>query len=216
MVIIGQLTSLHQFGINNYMNTPLNNKYTKIYNQLVESRLQLGRIFEVGCGLEKHHIIPKSLGGSDSKNNLVVFTPREHCLAHMLLAKMYTGSSKAKMITAISSMMQLRNKNRSSITTKDYDRLKRAHSIATMDPEYRAYRSELTRKQWTPERRASVAEKARQQWKDGPKREIYASDEYRNKKSQQMKERWQDPDYIKEQSERTKQQWQDPSKRPNR
>ena len=134
----------------------------------------------------------------------------------MLLAKMYTGSSKAKMITAISSMMQLRNKNRSSITTKDYDRLKRAHSIATMDPEYRAYRSELTRKQWTPERRASVAEKARQQWKDGPKREIYASDEYRNKKSQQMKERWQDPDYIKEQSERTKQQWQDPSKRPNR
>jgi hypothetical protein len=196
------------------MNTPLNNKYTKIYNQLVASRLQLGRSFKVGCGFEKHHIIPKSLGGSDAKNNLVVFTPREHCLAHMLLAKMYLGASKAKMITAIASMVQLRNKNRSSITTREYDRLRKAHSIAVMDPEYRAYRSELTRKQWTPERRASVAEKARQQWKDGPKREVFSSDTYRNKKSQQMKERWQDPDYIKEQSDRTTQQWQDPIKRP--
>ena len=196
------------------MNTPLNNKYTKIYNQLVASRLQLGRIFRVGCGLEKHHIVPKSLGGSDAKSNLVAFTPREHCLAHMLLAKMYAGSSKAKMITAISSMVQLRNKNRSSITTREYGRLRKAHSIAVMDPEYRAYRSELTRKQWTPERRASVAEKARQQWKDGPKREVFSSDTYRNKKSQQMKERWQDPDYIKEQSDRTTQQWQDPVKRP--
>jgi len=192
----------------------LNNKYTKKYNQLVGSRLQLNRKFKVGCGFEKHHIIPKSLGGSDAKSNLVVFTPREHCLAHMLLAKMYSGASKAKMITAISSLMQLRNKNRSVINSKDYERLRKAHTIAVMDPEYRAYRSELTRKQWTPERRASVAEKTRQQWKDGPKRKIYASEEYRNKKSQQMKERWQDPVYIEEQSIRAKQQWQDPTKRP--
>jgi hypothetical protein len=196
------------------MNKPLDNKYTKYYTQLVESRLELNREFTTGCGFEKHHIIPKSLGGSNAKFNLVVFTPREHCLAHMLLAKMYAGSSKAKMITAVSSMVQLRNKNRSTITTREYDRLRKAHSIAVMDPEYRAYRSELTRKQWTPERRASVAEKARQQWNNGPKREIYASDAYRNKKSQQMKERWQDPDYIKEQSDRTTQQWKDPAKRP--
>ena len=196
------------------MDKPLNNKYTKYYTQLVESRITLNREFKTGCGFEKHHIIPKSLGGSDSKNNLVVFTPREHCLAHMLLAKMYSGSSKAKMITAVASMVQLRNKNRSSITTREYERLKKAHSIAVMDSDYRAYRSELTRKQWTPERRASVAEKARQQWKDGPKREVFSSDTYRNKKSQQMKERWQDPEYIKEQSDRTTQQWQDPTKRP--
>ena len=83
------------------MNTPLNNKYTKYYTQLVESRKQLNRQFSTGCGLEKHHIIPKSLGGTDNKNNIVVFTPREHCLAHMLLAKMYNGTAKAKMINAI-------------------------------------------------------------------------------------------------------------------
>jgi hypothetical protein len=198
------------------MNTPLNNKYTKCYNQLVKSRLQLNRKFTVGCGLEKHHIIPKSLGGNNTKSNLVVFTPREHCLAHLLLSKMYSGINKAKMITAIASMMRLRNKNRSSITTREYEKLKKAHTIAIMDPAYRAYRSELTRKQWTAERRVNVAEKTRQQWVNGPKRESFSSEEYRNKKSQQMKERWKDPEYIKEQSERTKQQWQDPAKRPDR
>ena len=35
------------------------------------------------------------------------------------------------------------------------------------------------------------------------------SDEYRTKKSKQMKQRWQDPNYIKEQSEKAKAQWAD-------
>ena len=189
------------------MENPLDNKYTKYYNQLVESRLKLDRKFTNGCGLEKHHIVPKSLGGTDAKANLVIFTPREHCLAHMLLAKMYSGVAKAKMITAISSLMRLRNKNRTVISAREYETLKKAYYKAIMEPEFRAHRSELTKKQWTPERRAAVAEKARQQWATGPKRESFSSDAYKKKKSQQMKERWQDPAYQKEQSERTHQAW---------
>ena len=34
-----------------------------------------------------HHIIPKSMGGDDSEENLVKLTIREHLLAHLLLAK---------------------------------------------------------------------------------------------------------------------------------
>jgi hypothetical protein len=184
---------------------PLPNKYTKYYNQLVESRKLLNRTFQTG--FEKHHIVPKSLGGNDTKSNLVVFTPREHCLAHMLLAKMYSGTPKAKMIMALNALMKLRNNNRNILTTKEYERLRQAHYKAIMDPDFRAYRSELTKKQWTPERRAQVAEKTRQQWATGPKREIYASDQYRLKKSKQMKERWKDPAYIEEQSNKAKIQW---------
>jgi hypothetical protein len=40
---------------------------------------------------EKHHIIPKSLGGSNKNENLVHLTGREHFVAHMLLAKIYGG-----------------------------------------------------------------------------------------------------------------------------
>lgn len=44
---------------------------------------------EVHGYAEKHHIIPKSLGGSNAKGNIVALTGREHFLAHMLLAKIY-------------------------------------------------------------------------------------------------------------------------------
>ena len=59
-------------------------RYETIYNNLIEKR----RI-EVPEGYsEEHHIKPKSLGGSDSKDNLVRLTAREHYLAHYLLMKM--------------------------------------------------------------------------------------------------------------------------------
>jgi len=37
--------------------------------------------------VEKHHIIPKSLGGTNNPSNLVVLTGREHWVAHLLLWK---------------------------------------------------------------------------------------------------------------------------------
>lgn len=40
---------------------------------------------------ERHHIIPRALGGGDF-NNLVDLTAREHFIAHWLLAKIYGGS----------------------------------------------------------------------------------------------------------------------------
>jgi hypothetical protein len=41
---------------------------------------------------EKHHILPKALGGSDDSSNIVALTAREHFVAHMLLAYMHGGS----------------------------------------------------------------------------------------------------------------------------
>jgi hypothetical protein len=42
--------------------------------------------------VERHHILPKALGGSDDSSNIVALTAREHFIAHFLLAKMYGGS----------------------------------------------------------------------------------------------------------------------------
>lgn len=38
---------------------------------------------------EKHHIIPKCLGGDNKKENIVKLLPREHYISHLLLFKMY-------------------------------------------------------------------------------------------------------------------------------
>ena len=51
--------------------------------------------------VEKHHIIPKSLGGNNRKENLVNLSAREHFICHRLLVKMLNGDAKNKMIYAL-------------------------------------------------------------------------------------------------------------------
>lgn len=41
---------------------------------------------------EKHHVIPRCLGGDDSMANLVRLTPEEHFVAHQLLVKLHPES----------------------------------------------------------------------------------------------------------------------------
>lgn len=40
---------------------------------------------------ERHHVIPRCMGGTDAIDNLVNLTPEEHYVAHQLLVKMYPG-----------------------------------------------------------------------------------------------------------------------------
>jgi 5-methylcytosine-specific restriction endonuclease McrA len=65
----------------------IDNKYTKIYYSLIKKR-QNEVLLKENIYCESHHIIPKSLGGSNDKNNLVNLLPREHFIAHLLLTKM--------------------------------------------------------------------------------------------------------------------------------
>jgi ribosomal protein L37E len=59
--------------------------YKSIYKHLIEKRKKTP-----GQGyIEKHHIIMRSMGGSDNKDNIVALTGREHWLAHLLLYKIY-------------------------------------------------------------------------------------------------------------------------------
>ena len=71
----------------------MQNKYTKWYNNIISSakgRINIGYV-------EKHHIIPRSLGGSDDKNNIVALTAKEHFICHLLLTKMTTGLQNRSM-----------------------------------------------------------------------------------------------------------------------
>jgi hypothetical protein len=60
--------------------------YQSHYDRLIEKAKSRTEVLEYS---EKHHVIPKSLGGSNAKSNIVVLTGREHFLAHMLLAKIH-------------------------------------------------------------------------------------------------------------------------------
>jgi len=56
--------------------------YRKIYEKLIHKAKERDM---VDGYTEIHHIIPKSEGGSNDKDNLVVLTGREHFIAHKLL-----------------------------------------------------------------------------------------------------------------------------------
>src|SRR5688572_18294241 len=40
---------------------------------------------------ERHHVLPRCLGGGDERGNLVLLTAEEHYVAHQLLVKMHPG-----------------------------------------------------------------------------------------------------------------------------
>lgn len=83
---------------------------------------------------EKHHIIPKSLGGLNDKENLVELTAKEHFVAHHLLFKMAkTQIEKQKMGYAFGMMRRSnRHSQRSKLkmTSRMYENAKKAASIA--------------------------------------------------------------------------------------
>lgn len=64
----------------------IDNEYTKSYFDLIEYRKQ--NPLEKKRNVERHHIIPKSLGGSNEKDNLVYLTKEEHTEAHFYLVRM--------------------------------------------------------------------------------------------------------------------------------
>lgn len=65
--------------------------YEKIYNQIIER----AKIRNKPEGyFEKHHTIPRCIGGTNDKENLVYLTAREHFLCHYLLHLIYPKNNK--------------------------------------------------------------------------------------------------------------------------
>ena len=67
--------------------------YEKIYFSIIEKR----RKNEYIGYTEKHHIKPRSLGGTNYRSNLIYVSPRIHFHLHLLLIKMTKGKAKSKM-----------------------------------------------------------------------------------------------------------------------
>jgi hypothetical protein len=152
----------------------IDNKYKKIYFSLIEKRKQLLlKKSEVYC--EEHHIIPKSLGGKDDKNNLVNLTAREHYVAHKLLTKMTGGQDKIKMFWAFHRLLHSKNSN-FKINSKNYELFRKQwcqfikdnHPSKTSD-KWCEYVSEKIKKSWETDykRKNNASEKMKENWSNG-------------------------------------------------
>ena len=110
----------------------LHNKYRLWYYNIIQQAQSRTIHPEV---VEKHHIFPKSLGGTNEQDNLVKLSPREHYICHLLLTKMCEGRAKQKMIYALWAIMNLSNpyQERKFIKGRLYESLRLAYIQSQKD-----------------------------------------------------------------------------------
>lgn len=63
--------------------------YARIYREFISDRL--AKQPEAPTYFERHHILPRALGGGNESENLIRLTPEDHLFAHLLLAKIHGG-----------------------------------------------------------------------------------------------------------------------------
>jgi hypothetical protein len=95
--------------------------YQKIYNQIIER----AKSRQLEGYKEKHHIIPRCMGGNNDKINLVELTAREHFLCHRLLTEIYPNNEKLWYALFLMSIGKQKNKNnRYIISNRTYEKIK--------------------------------------------------------------------------------------------
>jgi len=97
-------------------------KYLKIYDKIIDR----AKNREIDGYTEKHHIVPKCIGGNDKKDNIVSLTPKEHYICHRLLCEIYPDETKLKyafwrMCNVVNNEYQNRNY---SVSANVYSRIK--------------------------------------------------------------------------------------------
>jgi hypothetical protein len=108
----------------------LQNKYTRWYNNIIANAQ--ARVLPSNIYSEKHHIVPKSLGGNDSKLNLVKLTAKEHYICHLLLPKMTENAAKRSMCHALWKIVNQQRdyQHRYKVTARMYEIIKQTNAIA--------------------------------------------------------------------------------------
>jgi len=140
----------------------IDNKYTRLYYTLIES----AKSKKYSGYTETHHIVPKSLGGSNDPDNLVVLSAREHFLCHWLLTKMVKSKHhQYQMWNAMTLMMytETKDQKRYKVTGRTYQNLKEQQAVwkswrfsGDRNPMHGKTHSEETRKKMSKSHKGKV------------------------------------------------------------
>jgi hypothetical protein len=105
--------------------------YDLVYQRIIENAVSKERNRNDGNYYENHHIIPRSVGGPDGKDNLVLLTAKEHFVCHILLCEIYPDSKKLKFaLWAMCNQISGDVKREYRISGSSYERIKKEFSLA--------------------------------------------------------------------------------------
>ena len=133
-------------------------EYSKVYNKIIARGKERGNNKKILEGYyEVHHILPKCLGGDDSKENLVLLTAKEHFICHLLLEKIYPNEKG--LVLAVYRLINGNDKFRKEIkvTSKNIDDIKKRAIISISQ-----YGRERVHGE---EERKIISQKAKERWK---------------------------------------------------
>jgi N-acetyl-gamma-glutamylphosphate reductase len=141
--------------------------YKKHYEALIErakSRLVIGLV-------ERHHILPRCMGGGDDAENIAILTPEEHYVAHQLLVKIHpdvrglvhAAMKMSKQCTGNKAYGWLRNRHSEIVRAHRHspeirERISKGLVGKKRPPRTQEHRDRLreARKNLTPEQRARI------------------------------------------------------------
>ena len=121
--------------------------YTKIYVSIIlraqAERTERIALKKQGTYFENHHIVPRSLGGKNTIDNMALLYGREHFICHWLLVKMYKPGTREhrKMLYALWRMR--------SIGKEHVGRYINAHAYEYYRHEYACTIAQVTSKSQT-------------------------------------------------------------------
>ena len=137
--------------------------YVNVYYSIVKNRLDN----PVEGYVERHHIVPKSEGGTDNDDNIVALTAREHYICHLLLAKIYNDY---KMYSAVVFMQckTKRQKRDFKFNSHLYEQIRKDFSIKNSE----AHKGHIPWNKGIPQseeakKKNSEAHKGRDTWMKG-------------------------------------------------
>lgn len=126
------------FIMKKFLYIPIMNKYSKWYNSIIQKAktrnwTKTNSLFYV----EKHHIIPNSLGGLNTHDNLVCLTAKEHYICHYichhLLPKFLEGEARHKMLHALKRLSCGNKETKDLITARMYEWLKKNRKVVSKE-----------------------------------------------------------------------------------
>lgn len=97
--------------------------YKDVYDRIIASAVDRNLPRRGTVVIETHHIVPKSCGGTNNKDNLVTLIPKEHYLCHLLLERIYRGTEHHSKMQRAAFMMG----RCSTRTSRAYQTAKEAH-----------------------------------------------------------------------------------------
>lgn len=170
----------------------MNIHYYNRYLRFIESCRSDTTVYDY---TEDHHIVPKSLGGTDNLDNIIKLSARQHFIAHLLLWKTHMTFGMAKAFYMMANVNSDKHTGRKfKINSRIFETLRKHRSeeqtklnkIRWNDPEWSAKQREILRRAaTTPEERVRRRLNA-----------IKVNELYKEQKSALMKANWKDPEWA--------------------